>query len=350
MATIKDVAAIAGVSFTTVSHVINGTRAVAPETKARVEEAIKKLGYSPSVVARSLRSGESKTVGVVSIANSDPYFTQVLHGIQERGWEAGFGVYISHTELIDVCATDAVIPDNDCLADREDRHLGDLSRRNVQGVILNSLQTDARLSKTLDRLELPCILFQRLITGPRWDNFMCDDFQGTTEAMVHLLSLGHSKIALVEGFGFESHSVKFRKRAWEDSLIAAGFKANPAFIADGQYDSLASYRATKELLSAKERPTAIIYYSDVMALAGIRAAYDLGLEVPKDLSVIGYDNLTLDAFTVPRMTSVSQQSVRIGRDMMSRLAERIAHPDIEPLVRTYPQELIVRESTGPVPV
>lgn len=350
MATIKDVAAIAGVSFTTVSHVINGTRAVAPETKARVEEAIKKLGYSPSVVARSLRSGESKTVGVVSIANSDPYFTQVLHGIQERGWEAGFGVYISHTELIDVCATDAIIPDNDCLADREDQHLGDLSRRNVQGVILNSLQTDARLAITLERLELPCILFQRLITGPRWDNYMCDDFQGTSEAMAHLLSLGHSKIALVEGFGFESHSVKFRKRAWENSLEAAGFKANPAFVADGQYDPIASYRATKELLSAKERPTAIIYYSDMMALAGIRAAYDLGLEVPKDLSVIGYDNLTLDTFTVPRMTSVSQQSVRIGRDMMSRLAERIAHPEIEPLVRTYPQELIVRESTGPVPV
>ncbi len=350
MATIKDVAAIAGVSFTTVSHVINGTRAVAPETRARVEEAIKKLGYSPSVVARSLRSGESKTVGVVSIANSDPYFTQVLHGIQERGWEAGFGVYISHTELIDVCATDAIIPDNDCLADREDQHLGDLSRRNVQGVILNSLQTDARLSKTLERLELPCILFQRLITGPRWDNFMCDDFQGTSEAMAHLLSLGHSKIALVEGFGYESHSVKFRKQAWNDSLIAAGFKANPAFIADGQYDPVACFRVTKELLSAKERPTAIIYYSDMMALAGIRAAYDLGLEVPKDLSVIGYDNLTIDTFTVPRMTSVSQQSVRIGRDMMSRLAERIAHPEIEPLVRTYPQELIVRESTGPVPV
>jgi LacI family transcriptional regulator len=350
MATIKDVAKLAGVSFTTVSHVINETRAVAPETRARVEEAIKALGYSPNVVARGLRSGESKTIGVVSIANSDPYFTLVLHGIQERGWEAGFGVYISHTELVDVCTTNAFIPDDDCLADREDHHIGDLTRRNIQGLILNSLQTDARLTKTLTKLKLPCILFQRLITGERWDNFMCDDFQGTTDAMAHLIALGHRRIGLVEGFGYESHSVKHRRRAWAASLEAAGFEADPKLVVDGQYDSAASYRVTKELLSRKDRPTAILYYSDATALAGIRAAYDLGLSVPRDVSIVGYDNLSIDDYTVPRLTSVSQQSARIGRDMMSRLAERIAKPDIAPIVRTYPQELVVRESTGPVPV
>jgi LacI family transcriptional regulator len=350
MATIKDVAALAGVSFTTVSHVINNTRTVAPETRARVEEAIKKLGYAPSVIARGLRCGESKTVGVVSIANSDPYFAQVLHGVQERGWEVGFGVFISHTELVDVCPTNAIIPDDDRLADREDLHLGDLTRRNVQGIILNSLQTDRRLAKTLNAIELPCILFQRLLTGPKWDTFMCDDFQGTADAMSHLIALGHRRIGVVEGFGYESHSVKHRKRAWQGALEAAGLEADPTLVADGQYDAEAAYHATKGLLSARDRPTAILFYSDVMALAGIRAATDLGLSIPRDLSVVGYDNLVLDDYTVPRLTSVSQQSARIGRDMMSRLADRIADPSIEPIVRTYPQELVVRESTGPVPV
>ena len=352
MVTIKDVGAHAGVSFTTVSHVINNTRVVSPETRARVEQAIRELGYSPNMVARGLRSGESKTVGIITIANSDPYFTEVLHGIQEYGWETGYGAFVSYTELVDTCAADTVVPDCDDLANREAARLASLSRRNVQGIILNSLQTDARLMRTLDSLNLPCVLFQRLIPGPQWDNFVCDDFQGTEEAMVHLLSLGHRRIALVEGFGYESHSVKYRKAAWKASLEAAGFEAEKQLVRDGRYDSAEAYRVTVELLSAEKdkRPTAIIYYSDTMAVAGIRAAFDLGLEVPKDVSIIGYDNLTCDSFTVPRLTSVSQQSVRLGRDMMARLAERILDPAIPSIVRTYPQELIVRESTGPVPV
>jgi len=349
MATIKDVAALAGVSYTTVSHVINNTRVVAPETRGRVVEAIRVLGYSPNVVARGLRCGESKTVAVHSIANSDPYFTQVLHGVQEYGWEAGYGVYISYTELVDACVMGDPVLDEGTFADRENSHIADLGRRNIQGLILNSGQPDDRLKEALEALKTPCILFQRLITGARWDNFVCDDFQGTAQAMEHLLSLGHRRIALVEGFGFESHSVKDRKKAWKTALDAKGFPSDESLVRDGGYDSAESYRVTQDLLAAGNRPTAIVYYSDTMALAGIRAAYDLGLSVPRDVSIIGYDNLSFDAFTVPRLTTVNQQSILIGRNMMARLAERIDDPNLEPLVRTYPQELIVRESTGPVP-
>lgn len=349
MATIKDVAALAGISYTTVSHVINGTRPVAPETRARVEEAVRKLGYCQNMVARGLRKGETMTVGVVSVSSSDAYFAEVLHGVEERGGEDGYGVYISYTALTDVCPAACKVTGTDYLGAREAENLSGLERRGIQGLILNSLQADDRLESVLSALRAPCILFQRLVRGPGWDNFICDDYQGASDAMHYLLSLGHRRIGLVEGFGFETHSVKFRKKAWEDALAAAGIGIDPALIRDGRYDPAAAYSETRALLSMTDRPTAILYYSDTMAFAGIRAAADLGLSVPGDLSVVGYDNLPIDDLSVPRLTSVNQMSCQIGRDMMERLIERIASPGLESLVRSYPQDLVVRESTGKPP-
>lgn len=346
MATIKDVAARAGVSFTTVSHVINKTRPVADETRERVERAIEELGYAPNMVARGLRLGETKTVGVVGISSSDLYFAEVLHGIQERGWEDGFGIYISYSDLTDVCPVDKTIVDGDFFCVREVERLGDLEKRNIQGLILNSVQPDIRLLQSLKRLTIPCILFQRLIKGAGWDNFVSDDYQGATAAMRHLIDLGHRRIALIEGYGYESHTVKHRKRAWADALRSIGVEPDQGLVRDGRYDSCVAYAETRTLLALPSPPTAILYYSDTMALAGIRAANDLGLSVPEDLSIVGYDNLHLDAMTVPRLTSVSQSSAQFGRDMMERLAERVAQSDLEPIIKVYPQNLVIRESTG----
>ena len=124
-------------------------------------------------------------------------------------------------------------------------------------MILHSLQADDRLESVLSALRAPCILFQRLVRGPGWDNFICDDYQGASDAMHYLLSRGHRRIGLVEGFGFETHSVKFRKKAWEDALAAAGIGIDPALIRDGRYDPAAAYSETRALLLMTDRPTAI---------------------------------------------------------------------------------------------
>jgi LacI family transcriptional regulator len=350
MATLKDVAREAGVSFTTVSHVVNNTRVVAPETKERVAKAIRDLGYAPNVAARCLRMGESKTIGVVGTASADLYFGEVIRGIQRRAWNDSLGVYIAYSDLTEECPEGFCECDMETLSERETETLADFASRNIQGLILNSLRDDDELRRTLESMTTPRILFQRLVTGPGWDNFVCDDYQGATEAMRHLIGLGHRHIALIEGFGYPSHSVRFRRKAWEDCLSGIGVEPDETLARDGRYSQSAAYGLTKELLSLPHRPTAILYYSDTMALAGIRAAADLGLSVPRDLSVIGYDSLSSDEWTVPRLTSVNQKSEEIGRDMMARLIERIANPDIEPVIRTYPQTLEVRESTGPVPV
>lgn len=355
MATIKDVALLAGVSYTTVSHVINNTRVVSDDTREKVEQAIRALGYTPNMVARGLRRGESKTVGVVSISSHDRYFAEILQWIQERGWEEGYGVYISYTDVTEACMEDEAEEVNKHGAEnyvqgrREIEHLADLECRNIQGLILNSLLPDEELERNLSSLRSPCVLFERLLRGPRWDNFVGDDFQGTRDAMRHLLSLGHRRIALVSGFGYESHSVKYRRIAWEQTLAEAGIPADPGLERNGRYDAAQAYAETAALLALDDAPTAILYYSDTMALAGIRAAADRGLSVPRDLSVIGYDNLDIDDMTVPRLTSVNQDSARMGREMMERLIERIADPTLESVLKTYPQNLVIRESTGPAP-
>jgi LacI family transcriptional regulator len=349
MATLKDVAREAGVSFTTVSHVVNNTRVVAPETRVRVEKAVRELGYAPNIAAQCLRKGESKTIGVIGTASADLYFGEVLRGIQKRGWNDGLGVYISYSDLTEECPEGIGECDIGALTERETETLDDFARRNIQGLIINSLRSDEELRETLERMTMPRILFQRLVTGPGWDNFVCDDYQGATNAMLHLLGLGHRRIALMEGFGYPSHSVRYRRKAWEDCLTLAGLGIDEMLAKDGHYSQAVAYRTTKELLALPDRPTAILYYSDTMALAGIRAAVDLGLSVPRDLSVIGYDSLKSDEWTVPRLTSVNQKSAEIGQDMMDRLIARIANPDLPPIVKKYPQTLEIRESTGPAP-
>ncbi len=348
MITTKDVAARAGVSFTTVSHVINNTRPVSPETRARVQAAIKELGYRPNILARSLRMGETRTIGVISISNSDPYFAGVLHAIQQLAWEGGFGVYTSCTEpCIDILSGEGETEyDDGALGNRERRAIESMVGRDIQGLILNSLQGDAALASILKKLKTPCIIFQRLIKGPNSDNFISDDRQGSLDAMRHFIDLGHRRIALVKGFSFESNSARQREGAWMFALEEAGLPIDIELIRDGGYDMGQAWQITKDLLQMKNRPTAILYYSDLMAMAGIRAAADLGLAVPEDLSIIGYDSIDTDMFTVPRLSSVSQISGLMGRDMTERLLERIKTPDLPAGVFKYPQELVLRESTG----
>lgn len=366
MPTIKDVAALAGVSYTTVSHVINKTRTVSPETRERVERAIRELDFSPSMMARCLRLGETKTVGVISVASDDLFFGGILHGIQERSWSEGYGVFISYADICGSCSEDSCESSDtesdeektlrggksDSFYEAESREaslIADFSRRNIQGLIINSLQSDDTLRKTLGTMKTPCVLCERVLEGVNADCFAGDDYKGTTEAVEYLISLGHRRIGVVEGYGFESHTVKYRKKAWEDALTRAGIPVDPELERDGAYDPDQAYRATVELLELSDPPTAILYYSDLMAFAGMRAAADRGVSIPGDLSVIGYDDLDLDSLFVPRLSSVNQDNARMGVEMMGRLIERIANPDLPPETRIYPQRLVKRDSVGPAP-
>ncbi len=349
MPTIKDVAALAGVSYTTVSHVLNGTRTVAPETAERVRDAVRQLGFSPNAVARGLRKGASKTLGVVSISSADPYFMEVVHGIQQKSWDHGYAVYLAYSELIHNSPMDAACGEEDEFDRRERDLIANLSARDIQGLIINSLQTDEALVKSTRRVKIPCILYQRCVPDAGFDCFISDDYGGTAAAMEHLASLGHERIAVVGALSYPSHTVGERKRAWEDALADRKLAAPAAWFRDGQFDMQRAYDKTRDLLALEPRPTAILYYSDLMAMGGLKAARDAGLSVPGDLSVIGYDDLSTSAFTIPALTSVHQKTFEMGMAMEERLLERIENPGLEPRVVRYGQSLTVRASTGPAP-
>lgn len=334
MVTIKDVAREAGVSFTTVSHVLNGTRVVAPDTCARVRAAIQGLGYVPNAGARSLRKGITRTIGVVGPTNSDYFFGSVVAGISEACYERGFDVFLCYTEITE---------------ERELEYIDSLVQRNVQGIVLNPVSRDESLKSAVANAARPFIFFQRAIEGLAVDAYVSDDYQGARQAMEHLIGLGHRRIALLRGYSYASHEVRRREQAYRDILAERGITVREDLIQDGDYSMHTSYQVVRSLLSRPQPPSAVLCYSDTMALAAMLAARDLGLALPRDFSVVGYDDIELSSFSNPRLSTVRQSTFECGKAMGARIIQRGMDPHMTPEIFRLPVSLVVRESSGPAP-
>jgi len=333
IATIKDVAELAGVSSTTVSHVINRTRAVNVQTAARVWEAIEKLRFSPSTLARSLRMKSTLTIGVVSDYAGNPFFSEVVAGIEEVCFEKNFSVFLSYSERDDA---------------KEAQAVQNLVRRGVEGLIWHAVQPDAAVGDFLDQALLPVILFQRSLPSWNRDALVTDDAEGGRAVMTHLLGLGHRRIALITGETFPSHAARLREHGYRLAL-SEGPGVDETLIRDGNYSFEGAYAATQDLLSLTQPPTAFFCISDRMALGTLSALQDAGLRVPQDVSLVGYDNLELLNYVRPRLTTVDHGGRESGRRLAQRLLARIKAPETitEQLVST--PRLLVRETSGLAP-
>ncbi len=316
-------------SSTTVSHVINQTRAVLPETAARVWAAVERLQFSPSALARGLRMKSTLTIGVVSDYAGNPYVAEVVAGIEEVCFERNFSVVLSFSERD---------------ADKETQAVQNMIRRGVEGLVWHAVQSDERVTELLSRAQLPVILFGRQLTEWRRDAIVTDDARGGQAVMRHLLDLGHRNIALITGHTFPSHAARLREQAYRRSLRESG--AGPAVVRDGNYTFEGARDATRDLLST-ERPTAFFCISDRMALGCLSALQDAGLRVPEDVSLVGYDNLELLNYVRPRLTTVDHGGREAGRRLARRLLDRIRDPALEPEVLVSEPQLLVRETTGP---
>lgn len=309
MHSIKDVAAHAGVSYTTVSHVINGTRFVKPETAEKVKAAIAKLGYVPSQTARNLRRGETKTVGVIDAVTLDLFFTEVMRTAQLVLEKAGYSLYFSFSDFPHEDCTDH----QEWFAKKELEYLDQLIARDVDAIIINPINQDHVLEEYLHHVAIPVVLFQRKLPGPMNYPILSDEYNGGYLTARLLIESGHRNIAVVYGYSYASHAVANRRRGFEEAMKEAGIAIPESNWLDGYYDAETSYERTIRFLRASDRPTAIFYYSDTMAMAGLRAAADLGISVPDELSVIGYDDIMFSQFTIPRLTTVRQDSRKMGR-------------------------------------
>ncbi|MBN2658273.1 MAG: LacI family DNA-binding transcriptional regulator [Spirochaetales bacterium] len=346
MPSIKDVARLAGVSYTTVSHAINKTRPVKEETVRKIEKVIKEIGYVPNMTARCLREGKTKTIGVIDANIYDMFFGEVMRSAQNELEAAGYSLYFSYSFMEDDhCGEDCF----DFFAEKEISYLEKLIARDVDAIIINPINRDDVLADFFSKVQIPVILFQRDLPGQNTFPIMSDDYAGGYKAIEHLVSLGHKDLAVVYGFSYPTHSVVNRRTGAEKAASDGGIDPRSIQWRNGDYSMEGAYKQTVELLNSPHPPTGIFYYSDAMAMGGLRAAADLGVPVPADLSIVGYDDIPLTAYYIPRLTSVRQDSGVMGRYIAEKTVNLIEGVEMKNKAGTVlPVELTVRESSGPV--
>ena len=308
MATIKDVARLAEVSVTTVSHVVNGTRHVAPAGRARVEQAIRELGYVPSAIARSLKSNNTRTLGMLIPNSSNPYFAEVVHSVEDRCFGAGYNLILCNTK------------DE---AHRQGTYLQVLAERRIDGLIVVSTGHDASLAQQLQGLTIPTVLVDRAIEVPEQPCDLVETAhrQGGWLATQHLLGLGHRRVACIGGPEGLLPSEQ-RIAGWRDALAASGLDAT-GLLWHGQFTSQGGFEAMQALLNLPQPPSAVFVANDLMAMGALCAAHEHHLRVPEALSIVGFDDIELAAFTSPPLTTVAQPKQQIGALAVDMLLERI---------------------------
>jgi DNA-binding LacI/PurR family transcriptional regulator len=327
--TIVDVARHAGVSTTAVSFALNDRPGVAPNTRDRILGVAKDLGWEPSASARSLGGRRENALGLVIardplVLGADPFFPAFIAGVELELAERGVALLLQ-------------VVREDTEADRY-RHLARSER--VDGVFLTDLRfADPRIALLRD-LGLQAVTLNRPDVPSPFPAVCQDDGPGVAAAVGHLAQLRHERIAYVAGRPDMLHGAH-RRAVWTDAMRAHGLEPDLVEVAD--FTAAAGARATRALLGRDDRPTAIVYANDAMAIAGLTVAHELGFAPPRDLSLVGYEDSELAAHVYPSLTSVRSDPVTWGRTATRVLLDAIeGHPrDVE----LEPARLVVRAST-----
>jgi LacI family transcriptional regulator len=330
----NDVARLANVSSATVSYVVNnGPRSVLPETRERVLAAIKELGYQPSAIARHLRLQRSFTFGLIFPDTSNPYFDEVMRGIEYAALENNYKVVLLHSGY-------------DC--NKELQYVDLLHIERVDGVIWIPATDNFEALERLNRYEIPTVIFDRGHSRSNTPAVIADNFYGGYLATQHLVQLGHRRIGCIARPVELSHS-QGRLEGYKAALRDYGIPFNPALIAKGGFRLENGKQAFTDLLRLSEPPTAIFAYNDIMAIGALRGAYEIGLKVPDDFSIVGFDDIVQAAFTCPALTTVFQDKFEMGMRGVHLLLSLINKETPESTICTPVEvRLVVRESTGPV--
>ena len=330
MATIVDVARRAGVSTSTVSHVVNGTRFVSEAARARVEAAIQTLGYRPNGLARSLRRGQSHTLGLVLPDSANPYFAEIGRELETSAFEAGFSVVLCNSE-------------ND--REKERLYVNVLVRNQVDGILLVATGDQSDSIPSLLDGKLPLVMLDREAAKPGLDSVMADNFEGGRLATRHLAALGHRRIGCVAGPPQVSTGAK-RLAGYRRALQEAGLRIEGELIRSGDFHPESGWAAAWKLLPVPQPPTAIFACNDLKAMWILRAAHELGRNVPRTLAVVGYDDIELSRYTVPSLTTVAQPKREMAREALRLMTRRLAGGQAGPRQRYLPVNLVVRQTCG----
>lgn len=332
----SDVALAAGVSRATVSYVLNqpDNVTISPETRQRVLNAIRDLNYQPDARAQSLRTGDSKTIGLLIPDIHNPHYWQAFEGIEEETRAASYDLLLAHSSSNQT---------------REDYCLQALTQRTISGLIIIRAGDSLNPETVKKLLSTGRPIAEFLSQTPGFDSVTGRGYgRVTRELMAHLLALGHNHFAFIHGVALPSLGAN-RLKAYKKSLKEAGIPSQSAHIERCGITTEEGYQATIRLLKIKPETTAIVAVNDLLAIGVIRAIYDLGLRVPDDISVASYDDIDSSNYLVPRLTTVRTDAKAEGKLLTRLLLDRLNNPGLAAKTVELSARLIIRESTGPAP-
>ncbi len=329
MATMKDIARLAGVSTSTVSHVINKSRFVSDEIAERVNNAAQQLNYAPSALARSLKMNRTKTIGMLVTTSTNPFFGEVVKGVERSCYHQGYNLILCNTE-----------GDNQ----RMKASINTLLQKRVDGLLLMCSTLEGERLDVFDRYpDIPIVVMD---WGPilfASDKIQDNSLQGGYMAAKHLIECGHKEIGCITG-PLIRHQAQMRYEGHKRALAEAGIAINPDWIVESDFECEGGYQAFEKLYQRGKLPSALFVSNDMMAMGVIQAASQRGLRVPDDLSLIGYDDVHIAKFMTPALTTIHQPKYRLGKAAVDTLLYRLENPDTTAQVVQLEPTLVVRNS------
>ena len=328
--TLREIAKAAGCSVATVSRAFAGSdHPVNTETKERILSIANQLGYRPNVAARGLKTDRTFTIGLVVYNIASPFTPVLIRGIQE---------YLRQHDYF------SIIISTDWDPKLESEAVHQLISRSIDGIIfVESWRDEANI--TLDVANKPYVFVYRLFNGSYTNSVLSDDRHGARLALEHLVKLGHRRIAFINGPHDWNSSID-RLAGYRDVLEEHGIPYDPSLVGEGNWEVQSGYPVTKNFIGMTERPTAIFAANDLMALGAIYAIQDAGLNVPKDIAVVGFDDREIASCSRPTITTVCPPSFEMGRLAAKLMVDRLENQtEINDPIRVQ-GKLIVRESCG----
>jgi len=328
----KDVAEIAGVSYTTVSHVVNKSRFVEEWTKKRVLAAIKELDYHPNILARGFKTGKSYTIGLIVSDITNPFFPEIIRGVEAEAFSSNYDIFLSSTNY-DHKKTSMLV--------------NRLIEKKVDGAIVATLEADYSLSSYLASKKIPVVLLDWGITDYLISNIKENYTTGMEQAINHLMELGHKNIAFVAG-PENFKTATNRKESFISVSNRYMDKINKPIIIEESLRISGGEAAADKMLGLPSIPTAVITSSDLVAIGFIRRIKEKGLNVPSDISVIGFNDIFLATFIEPPLTTIGVPRYQIGQLAWKLMNNFIKSKNKKGKEEVIDTTLVIRGTTGKV--
>jgi LacI family transcriptional regulator len=329
--TIVEVAKSAGVSPATVSRVVGNYGYVSEKTRKKVLSAVRELGYRPDTIARSMVTKSTRTIGLVVTDITNPFFAQLARGVEAVTWQNGYTLILANTDE-DVAREKAIIMT--------------LQEKRVDAfIIVPASSKDATHLAELVEAGIPVVLLDRGVKNLVVDTVLVDNEEGAFQAVSHLIDLGHTRIGIILD-NLDTSTNEERLAGYRRAISSHGLQLEDGLVQSCQYTRQSAYELVYSMLQPAERPTALFTTNNFMTIGAIKAVNECGLNIPRDIALVGFDDLEWNQVNYPQLTVVAQPVVEMGNLAGQRILARLKNETTPPMEIRLKTRFIIRESCG----